>query len=1144
MEKKLYFILMTIFVIGLVSSGDFSPQGDINLRNIYDIKNGVNANFTLYFGNGSQLTSISSDTSNFSNFANSSTFWAGHNSTNSTQFENNNGVLNIILSWFSSEFDSLFSVQTTDNLTEGTTNLYSQWITNVADIGYTAGNVGIGTSSPSNVLDVQGGIDSFTLNTGQGDNELYSMNQDVSTTSSIVFQEIIINGNATVLGTLTTADLQSTTVNSTVNITDLTGATTIFLNGILGSGLFNGDLTANTLSGILSWTNLTNYPVACPAGTAVTEIGDSSICTSFGIADYEFGANNFNGSGDFTTTGTGTYTNVTATQVNTTQLFFGNSSSSFNDNAPNRPLVSQKATDITVCSSGCDFTIIQDAINTVPYMLRHKYRIFINEDLDYNEDLWIPPVIVSDITDNTEGSTDALRIIGNCSNINGVIVNSIHVTSSQGAVTPNIGCMTVDGIDPHSDENVSIAVYGSNQAQFGDINITANSKYGIMAYSSNVATNGIILSGPTNGFLLKRMSLMNIGDIDKGTNGTLSGVFVVVNSGFADIEGNHVTGFTSVVGCGSKSGWAKDTKKSYCIDEFNEDIQNFSVKNSGTVPMKIRRSTGDLQFLSIEVNDDSAIFTSVQDEVGNGGYVFNAEENRTIADAYKFITNSDVSPIEALTIRGDGLITIANNLTFALGEIIDNLIDGWLTITGSLQVTGDLNVTGTVTSANINEVLYVQAGNVSDIQTKIDLCSSSGCTVVIPKGDYNTSELVSSIFLKSNLDIKCDAGAILYRDTEIHMINTIEKIYNMSLIGCIFDAGSETSLISKTSIKFSFGAENILFRDNTFRNSFGSHMIKFNDFGVNTADNVRFENNNLLNIESGVDIEGDYFYFINNYGVSRESTSGGNASGEALDHNEGNNSVVIGNILLNFRQNALDVDAHNSVISNNIITMKEDNILSDGIKFRDYSTVSNNIIKNINGPDRGLKAYENGSNIYGNILIGNGTGIGIILDNSNFNNLGLNTFIDLTTDISDGGSSNYAKFSNNMFLDSLSPIIFFNDTTMSLGVVKTASNGGRFEFNSGFSPAATESGYIFNIDDGGGGAEGQLTFKCSNDVILKTTCVNDGDSTTFTFRDDNGDKLVVDSSGDVTIPILSGTGNDFACLDSTGKLFRSATACA
>ncbi|KKL81578.1 hypothetical protein LCGC14_1993410, partial [marine sediment metagenome] len=72
-----------------------------------------------------------------------------------------------------------------------------------------------------------------------------------------------------------------------------------------GSIIVSGNVTADYHFGNIPWTNLTNYPVACSSGYAVTEVGDSNICTQF--AEYNFGSNNFNGSGNFNTTG-----NITA----------------------------------------------------------------------------------------------------------------------------------------------------------------------------------------------------------------------------------------------------------------------------------------------------------------------------------------------------------------------------------------------------------------------------------------------------------------------------------------------------------------------------------------------------------------------------------------------------------------------------------------------------------------------------------------------------------------------------------------------------------------------------------------------------------------------------------------------------------------
>ena len=42
----------------------------------------------------------------------------------------------------------------------------------------------------------------------------------------------------------------------------------------------------------------------------------------------------------------------------------------------------------------------------------------------------------------------------------------------------------------------------------------------------------------------------------------------------------------------------------------------------------------------------------------------------------------------------EGNLTLGQTITFALGEIIDNLVDGWIRITGNLNVTGDFVFNG------------------------------------------------------------------------------------------------------------------------------------------------------------------------------------------------------------------------------------------------------------------------------------------------------------------------------------------------------------------------------------------------------------------------------------------------------------------
>ena len=66
-----------------------------------------------------------------------------------------------------------------------------------------------------------------------------------------------------------------------------------------------------------------------------------------------------------------------------------------------------------------------------------------------------------------------------------------------------------------------------------------------------------------------------------------------------------------------------------------------------------------------------------------------------------------------------GNITLGEKITFTLGEIIDNMVDGWIRITGNLQVDGDVNVTGSLNiSENITADYYFGSGeSLTDIST-------------------------------------------------------------------------------------------------------------------------------------------------------------------------------------------------------------------------------------------------------------------------------------------------------------------------------------------------------------------------------------------------------------------------------------------
>lgn len=73
-------------------------------------------------------------------------------------------------------------------------------------------------------------------------------------------------------------------------ILDVGTNTTIFnnygydINTLYGTSWnYKGLFAANNLSGNLSWTNLYGYPVACPAGSYITQLGSAIVCSSINI---------------------------------------------------------------------------------------------------------------------------------------------------------------------------------------------------------------------------------------------------------------------------------------------------------------------------------------------------------------------------------------------------------------------------------------------------------------------------------------------------------------------------------------------------------------------------------------------------------------------------------------------------------------------------------------------------------------------------------------------------------------------------------------------------------------------------------------------------------------------------------------------
>ncbi len=160
--RKFIFVVGVLFLITFVVAEDFgynNVDGPIltpedNTTSGTDGINGTNGTDGI---NGTNGTDGVNGTNLFT-------------SLNQTQFDNSTGVFNIRESWLSTLFNSFFGTKDTDDLSEGSINLYDNqsWNQSLANTLYlsingsgnftTSGRIGIGTATPIRELHVVGDV--------------------------------------------------------------------------------------------------------------------------------------------------------------------------------------------------------------------------------------------------------------------------------------------------------------------------------------------------------------------------------------------------------------------------------------------------------------------------------------------------------------------------------------------------------------------------------------------------------------------------------------------------------------------------------------------------------------------------------------------------------------------------------------------------------------------------------------------------------------------------------------------------------------------------------------------------------------------------------------------------------------------------
>lgn len=315
-----------------------------------------------------------------------------------------------------------------------------------------------------------------------------------------------------------------------------------------------------------------------------------------------------------------------------------------------------------------------------------------------------------------------------------------------------------------------------------------------------------------------------------------------------------------------------------------------------------------------------------------------------------------------------------------------------------------LTTTGTINSSQVNGVFYVQPGNASDIQAKINT-AREGETIYIPAGTYATTTTIivnKSVILRGQGEgtiINGSVGSDVLRITGTGAsVSDMRIIQNNDANIVKIEGGNgnllERLVIEGSNVNPSAERRGILVR------SGNNNLIRLNDIsGMMLDSGIRVDNSgnldgNLIGYASGNIVVENYIHDLGNLSFSNSTASGTaieNEGQNTLNKSKKNiyanniitrgtghgvrlieclNCVVESNVISEMNRTGIWIhDSHESTISGNSISSIYTDLNHDGIQLNLGS--SHNIILGnmISGTSKNcIQLIENVTN---NLLIGN-----------------------------------------------------------------------------------------------------------------------------------------------------------------------------
>ena len=338
-----------------------------------------------------------------------------------------------------------------------------------------------------------------------------------------------------------------------------------------------------------------------------------------------------------------TTSNVEFEGLNTTLLRVGENLKQF---------ISLTDTNITVCSTGCNFTTIQGAVNSLPMKLDNKYEIFVGDGV-YNEDVLVQNVMGNYIFNGEEGLF--LTISGDTTTPTNVNVSSFLINNIKGMAIKIRGFNIINS-NPYTNEEAGIEFYGVDEGIFGYSSFS-NGTNGVICYSSKCEVDSInfgIDKLTDSAMIVKHMAIMEEQKGSLGSSGKVGGWAYEIQEGIIWYKGNLSTligdaGITNPTNNNHGFAYDSDNEIDFYTRQFRNNIYinntltikdvnvsentiidasnfniTFSNRNSNSNALFINRYEESEEGLSIYVDDNNAQFNVIQDESNSGGYSFNA----------------------------------------------------------------------------------------------------------------------------------------------------------------------------------------------------------------------------------------------------------------------------------------------------------------------------------------------------------------------------------------------------------------------------------------------------------------------------------------------------------------------------------------